>query len=92
MALYWISYDLDKPGQNYTDLITRLKELGASRILLSDWLLAHNNTTPEVIRKDLETYLDANDRIMVGELHNNAAWKNLLISNDAVLALFKNAR
>lgn len=92
MALYWVSYDLDKPGQDYDDLIKRLKELGASRILLSDWLLPHGSTTPEAIRNDLERFLDANDRIMVAELHNNAAWRNLLISNDAVIALFKNAR
>ena len=90
MALYWIGYDLDKPGQDYTDLINRLEELGAVRVLLSDWLFGHNDTTPKTIRDDLSRFLDANDRIMVAELHNNAAWNNLLASNDDVLALFKN--
>jgi hypothetical protein len=90
--LYWIGYDLDKPGQDYTELINRLRQMGASRILKSDWLLAHNNTNPEQIRNDLQRFLDANDRILVAELHNNAAWNNLLISNDAVRSLFTNAR
>jgi hypothetical protein len=93
MALYWISYDLDKPGQDYSDLIKRLKELGATRVLLSDWLFPHDNTTPKAIRDDLDRFLDSNDRIIVAQLHNNAAWRNLLASNADVLALFKdNAR
>lgn len=91
MALYWISYDLDKPGQDYSDLINRLKELKASRILLSDWLLSHSGTTPEAIRNDLGRYLDNNDRIMVAELRNNAAWNRVLVPNDTVQSLFRNA-
>jgi len=91
MPLYWISYDLDKPGQDYTDLINRLRQWKATRILKSDWLLPHNNTTPETIRKDLEQYLDNNDRIMVSEVRRNAAWRNLLISDADVLSLFNNA-
>lgn len=90
MALYWVGYDLDKPGQDYSDLIRRLQEFGATRVLLSDWLLPHNTATPEQIRSDLERFLDRNDRIMVCELHNNAAWRNLLASSDVVKALFAN--
>lgn len=90
MALYWVSYDLDKPGQDYTDLINRLRQWKATRILKSDWLLPHNNTTPAAIRDDLAKYLDDNDRMMVAELHNNAAWQNCLIDDAAVKALFTN--
>jgi hypothetical protein len=36
---YWISYDLDKPGQNYQQLIARLRHLGAVEHMRSDWLL-----------------------------------------------------
>ena len=88
MALYWIGYDLDKPGQDYTDLIRRLKELGAKRILKSDWLLPHNKTTPVAIRDDLGRFLDANDRVLVSEQKNNAAWRNLLISDAEVKKLY----
>ena len=90
MALYWVSYNLDKPGQDYPDLIKRLRALGATRILLSDWLLPYNNTNPDEIRTDLDRFLDKNDRIMVCELHHNAAWRDLLASNGVVKALFAN--
>jgi len=89
MALYWIGYDLDKPGQNYPDLIKRLEELRAVRVLKSDWLLGHNSTNPEQLRNDLSRFLDKNDRIIVSELKNNAAWRNLLASDQIVLDLFK---
>jgi hypothetical protein len=88
MALYWIGYDLDKPGQDYTDLIRRLKQLGASRILKSDWLLRSNTLSAEQIRDDLQHYIDANDRILVSEQKNHAAWQNLMISDVAVKKLF----
>jgi hypothetical protein len=88
MALYWIGYDLDKPGQDYSDLIQRLQQLGARRILKSDWLLAHNSTTPAAIRDDLSRFMDSNDRILVSEQRNNAAWRNLLISDADVKKLY----
>lgn len=90
MALYWVSYDLDKPGQDYTDLINRLRQWKATRILKSDWLLPHNNTTAATIRDDLHQYMDDNDRIMVAELYNHAAWNNLLATDEVVKALFIN--
>lgn len=85
--LHWIAYDLDKPGQDYTDLIARLKELKAVRILKSDWLL-ENTAGPEAVRNDLQRFLDDNDRIMVSEVYNNAAWSNLLASDETVKAMY----
>jgi hypothetical protein len=85
--LHWISYDLDKPGQDYKDLIARLKELRAVKILKSDWLL-ENSATPEAVRNDLQRYLDSNDRIMVSEVYNSAAWNNLLADNQTVLDMY----
>jgi hypothetical protein len=87
MPLYWISYDLDKPGQDYSDLIDRLKQHKAQEVTRSDWLLA-SDWTPAQIKKDLLVYLDDNDRIIVAELRYNAAWNNLLIPGDSVLKLF----
>jgi hypothetical protein len=86
--LHWISYDFDKPGQDYKDLLDRLKQLKAVRILKSDWLL-ENSASPEAVRNDLQRFLDNNDRIMVSEVYNNAAWSNLLADNDTVIAMYK---
>jgi hypothetical protein len=86
--LHWIAYDLDKPGQDYTDLIARLKEFRAIRILKSDWLL-ENTANPKEIRDDLQRFMDSNDCIMVSEVCNNAAWSNLLASSGTVKAMYE---
>lgn len=89
MSLYLISYDLDKPGQNYDKLIARLKELGAQRCLYSQWFLA-NTAGHEAVRNDLQRFMDQNDRILVVALKNAAAWYNLMLSDKTVVDLFTN--
>lgn len=91
MALFLVSYDLDKPGQDYPDLIARLKQFGAQRILYSEWFLVHNSATPAQLRDDLLRFMDSNDRILVVELKNNAAWQRLMITNEATLGHFNRA-
>jgi len=88
MALYLVSYDLDKPGQDYPDLIKRLEYLGARRILFSEWFLS-NDANATAIRDDLLRFMDNNDRILVVELKNHAAWQRLMIDNNSVLSWFK---
>lgn len=44
MALYIVSYDLNKPEQDYPKLISELKRLGAIKILYSEWLLKIDET------------------------------------------------
>jgi CRISPR/Cas system-associated endoribonuclease Cas2 len=90
MALHLVSYDLDKPEQNYAGLLARLRELGAQRILYSEWFLI-SPSSPQAIRDDLLRLIDANDRILVVELKNNAGWQRLMIDNDSALAFFRNA-
>jgi CRISPR-associated endonuclease Cas2 len=89
MALFLVSYDLDKPGQDYPDLIKRLEQFGAKRILYSEWFLSHNTATPTQLRDDLLRFMDSNDRILVVELKNSAAWQRLMIDNNSVLSWFK---
>ena len=89
--LYWIGYDLDKPGQDYQDVIAQLEAWGAIRVLLSDWLL-ESGSTPQEIHDALRICkMDASDRLMVSEVFYNAAWTNLFKSNDDVLALYNRA-
>ena len=88
MALYWISYDLHQPGQNYNIVVARLKELGASRVLLSGWFLPLFTATAKDFREDLERFLDQNDRILITELRQSTSWRNLLISDQEVRRLF----
>jgi hypothetical protein len=71
---FLISYDLDKPGQNYDKLINRLKEHGAFRVLFSQWALKTTWTAVE-LRDDLKTYMDSNDRLLVTEVASWASWR-----------------
>jgi|HubBroStandDraft_5_1064220.scaffolds.fasta_scaffold541154_2 hypothetical protein len=85
--LYWIGYDLDKPGQDYKDLLDRLRQLGAKRILKSDWLL-ESELVSQAIWSDLRRFMDSNDRLMVSEVCHNAYWNNLLTDGETVKAVY----
>jgi len=78
---FLVSYDLDKPGQDYPRIIERLKELGAVKILYSEWVLRGNFSAAD-LRDDLKQYVDANDMLLVVVLTGEAAWTRLMISND----------
>lgn len=89
MANYLISYDLDKPGKDYKDLLAFLRQIGATRILESVWLLK-SNLSHEALRDQIRANgrMDSSDRILVAGLSGAAAWYNLMVSDAAVLALF----
>jgi len=79
MKTYLISYDLDKPGQNYQALIGRLTALGAFRVLMSQWALKSDRTSVQV-RDDLKMCIDANDRLLVTLVTDWASYN--IISSD----------
>jgi len=76
MKKFSISYDLDKPGQDYSRLTNRIKALGGTRILLSQWFISSNSTALN-IANDLIKYMDKNDRLFVTDM-NDYAWYNTL--------------
>ncbi|HEV8415818.1 MAG TPA: hypothetical protein VGQ49_19665 [Bryobacteraceae bacterium] len=78
---YLISYDLDKPGQNYPRLIARLQAHGAVRVLLSQWALT-STWSAEQLRNDLQAYMDTNDRILVVEISGQWAYSNIMASEN----------
>ena len=43
MAKFYVAYDLDKPGQDYTNLWDELESLGAQRVQDSVWVLVSNS-------------------------------------------------
>ena len=73
---YFISYDLNDPGQNYDDLIEAIKKYGTyCKINKSDWIIVSTEDV-STIRDNLCTYIDNNDKLFVGKLSGAAAWKN----------------
>jgi len=62
---YLISYDLIVPGKNYQPLWNALAELGAKKVLLSQYIVRRNNTSAVGLRDHLVQFVDANDRLLV---------------------------
>jgi hypothetical protein len=74
MALYMVGYDLDKPGQNYSDLIAAIKTYGTWwHHLDSTWLIVTDDSAIQV-RDYLKQYLDSNDKLLVAVIGAPAAW------------------
>lgn len=75
MATYIISYDLRRPGQDYSSLHDAIKGLGAWwHHLESTWLVVTNRTAAQV-RDALAPEMDGNDKILVVRSGGEGAWK-----------------
>jgi hypothetical protein len=75
MATYLISYDLNKPGQDYKGLEEAIKSLGAWwHHLDSTWIVKHAGPAT-VIRDSLAEHIDGNDELLVVKLSGEGAWR-----------------
>lgn len=73
MAVFMLSYDLRRPGQNYQALYDELKRQDSVRVLESVWLLDVPQTAAQ-LRDAVASYLDRNDGVLVIEITQSAAW------------------
>ena len=74
-----VSYDLNKPGQDYTSLHNRLKALGAIRVQYSTWIVRLNGWDESKLATDLWRYMDKTDSLLVLNLATGqASWFNLM--------------
>ena len=78
MARYIITYDLNKPGQDYSGLDEKIKfhYPSCKRIMRSCWIIVTSATSEEII-DSLKDAIDCNDRLLVGPLGKPSAWKGL---------------
>lgn len=76
--IYLVSYDLNR-RKDYTRLIARIKQYTHAQVLYSQWLI-QTNLTPKQLGDDLVGHMDADDGILVSEMIDTAAWKNLMIT------------
>jgi len=75
VAVFLVGYDLDKPGQDYADLIAALKLYSNWwHCLDSTWIIVTNDSA-EAVRNNLQRYIDQNDKILVAAIGAPGAWR-----------------
>jgi len=93
MALYLISYDIKSYDKDeYPNLWAKLEELGATKILFSEWVIVRNVGQSTAIYDAIAPCVIASDRLLVQELTKDATWDKLLITDDDFRDLLGNAR
>jgi hypothetical protein len=80
LAVQIISYDLRKPGQDYTGLFDGIKALGSWWHCLESVWLVNTPLAGAQVRDALRGHLDANDSLMVAALGGN--WATLGLSGN----------
>jgi hypothetical protein len=82
MRTLFVGYDLNKPGQNYTDLIDALKSYPAWwHYLDSTWLIRTNDSVSD-IRDHLGALIDSGDELLVMEV-TGTTWASKGLSKKA---------
>lgn len=71
MPAYFISYDLNKQGQDYSGLFDAIKSYGTwLHPLDSTWLISTTDRAEQVFNK-LSPHIDSNDRILIMEIKHH---------------------
>ena len=64
MALYLVSYNLNKPEDDYPELIEYLNLIGARKVLASEWLV-RTGATRDAVYKGVKAHIESGDQILV---------------------------
>lgn len=84
---YLIAYDLADPGQDYSGLENKLKEMEAMKLLRTTWVVSAD--APAVtIADELKNRLDDNDQLVVFELGDDASTYGLGRHKEIALKVF----
>jgi hypothetical protein len=80
LAVQLITYDLRKPGQNYTKLFAAIEAMGTWWHCLGSVWLVQTSLTSAQVRDILRPHMDANDSLLVAGLNGN--WATLGIGGE----------
>jgi hypothetical protein len=91
MALYLLSYDITEQNHDYQSLWDFLNDLGAQRLLYSEWAVPWNNDSSalELVNAAVK-HVETGDKLFACELFDNqptCAWRGLRISSDTFCAM-----
>jgi len=70
MAVYSVTYDLRKEGQDYKGLIEKLESMTSHKYQQSAWIVK-SSLTAQGIYELLKPFIDTNDWVLVIEVKNN---------------------
>jgi hypothetical protein len=84
MTNFLVTYDLDKPGQKYEELIKAIKTYKNVKATESCWLVRSTKTAKD-IREHLVTKMDKNDRLYVTPVARGASWQNPITNGDTII-------
>ena len=77
-----VGYDLNRPGQNYEELIKFLKaQTSWWHALDSTWIVVTPKSTAE-LRDEIKRFIDANDDVLVMDVQGDA-WATFGLSKQA---------
>lgn len=68
MSIYMISYDLNKPGQNYEDVRKVIESFGAWCHYLESTYLIKTSSSIFDVESAISKHLDGSDRLLVCEV------------------------
>lgn len=80
MPVQMVTYDLRKPGQDYTGLFDAIETLGPSWHCLQSVWLVNTPLASAQVRDALRGHLHANDSLLVAALSGN--WATVGLSSD----------
>lgn len=81
MASYLVCYELVDNTDEY-HLIDKLKSFGEwGRVIGNTWVI-HSDKNFVEVRDEITEEMGSNDRLLVVKTDNQAAWLNVLCSND----------
>jgi hypothetical protein len=80
IMIYFVTYDLNNPGQNYENVIQAIKD-ASTGVWCSYWkssfLIKSNYTSADSVQAKITPYLDTDDKCIVIEVKNNyQGWLN----------------
>jgi len=74
MKTYLIGYDLNRPHQDYVDLISAIKAYATWwHYLDSTWIIKTDDSAVE-IRNNLRQHIDSDDELLVVQHEGDGAW------------------
>lgn len=93
MALYLISYDIsEKDAFEYDGLWNLLKQIGATKILYSEWVIEDEVGKAGDIYRKVAPKTQQKDRLLVQEITKDAVWDQLLMKDESFRQLLSVAR